>query len=120
MEMKSLKYEIVAVSAVCAAALSAPAVEWSLTVEKGGATNVVAEAVSAAAPNEVASPDAETLPGVRYTPASTNDVSVEAAAHMILFDQALLQSGMQQYVHEWWHYDDTITYTYDESFTVPR
>ena len=49
-----------------------------------------------------------------------DDVSVEAAAHMILFDQALLQSGMQQYIHEWWHYDDTITYTYDESFTVPR
>ena len=44
MKMKSLKYEIVAVLAVCVAALSAPAVEWSLTVEKDGATNVVTAA----------------------------------------------------------------------------
>ena len=36
--MKSLKYEIVAVLAVCVAALSAHAVEWALTVEKDGAT----------------------------------------------------------------------------------
>ena len=37
-------YEIVAASAICVAALSAPAVEWALTVEKDGATNVVTAA----------------------------------------------------------------------------
>ena len=42
--MKSLKYGISAASVLCVAALSAHAVEWSLTVEKDGATNVVTAA----------------------------------------------------------------------------
>ena len=48
------------------------------------------------------------------------NVSLEAAAHMNLLDQALLSNGMEQYIHEWWHYDDIVKYTYDETFTVPR
>jgi hypothetical protein len=42
--MKSLKYRIVAVLTGCATAGAARAVEWSLTVEKDGETNVVTAA----------------------------------------------------------------------------
>ena len=42
--MKSSKYGIAAASVLCVAALSAYAVEWRLTVEKDGATNVVTAA----------------------------------------------------------------------------
>ena len=42
--MKSSKYGIAAASVLCVAALSAHAVEWRLTVEKDGATNVVTAA----------------------------------------------------------------------------
>lgn len=38
--MQSLKYGIAAAAVFCAAALSAHAVEWALTVEKDGATGV--------------------------------------------------------------------------------
>ena len=44
MSMKSSKYGIAAASVLCVAALSAYAVEWRLTVEKDGATNVVTAA----------------------------------------------------------------------------
>ena len=42
--MHGLTYGIVATAAICATALSSHAVEWSLTVEKDGATNVVTAA----------------------------------------------------------------------------
>ena len=42
--MHGLRYGIVATAAICAAALSSRAVEWSLTVEKDGATNIVTAA----------------------------------------------------------------------------
>ena len=42
--MHRLTYGIVATAAICVAALSSHAVEWSLTVEKDGATNVVTAA----------------------------------------------------------------------------
>ena len=42
--MHGLTYGIVSTAAICVAALSSHAVEWSLTVEKDGATNVVTAA----------------------------------------------------------------------------
>ena len=42
--MKSLKYGIAVASAICVASLSVHAVEWAMTVEKDGATNVVTAA----------------------------------------------------------------------------
>ena len=48
-----------------------------------------------------------------------SDVSEMAAYNASLLDRTLLACGLQQYINEWWHYDDTVTYEYDESFTVP-
>ena len=42
--MHGLAYGIVATAAICVAAFPSHAVEWSLTVEKDGATNVVTAA----------------------------------------------------------------------------
>lgn len=47
------------------------------------------------------------------------DVTVEQAQNAILLEQIMTQCGFRGYTNEWWHYEDTVIYSPDETFLPP-
>ncbi len=44
------------------------------------------------------------------------DVTPEQANNAQLLQDIMVNSGFKTYIHEWWHFEDTVDYAYDESF----